>query len=448
MAKMKIKKLWIILSVVLLVLIFSGGLMWHYWRMDASPIVDDYTVEDLYKVPDDCEASFALLEKLSFKSGSRVLYDINTFEKYCSPDGMRWQDEKKYKQDNTLSVAATPELGLSEEDALVFELASLKIQKAPLAYAEHKKFFMKHADRFDQAWENIQKVWDVFLQLNEYEEIADLSGLKIDETRDYLAGMRGIVQLASIHSYYLWSQGNQHEALKIQQICNSVVKKSLPAARVMILRLVLNGMIRETQMMGYYFCNDKECSVDVLQELKENTVSFNENELSIHNSLIAEYLQFKETLEGEGYRKTWEEIGGACKPNSSKRLYRSQIFAEDKDMIRGVWSADWMNCFDVFEADKSHKLSKTYKAYNPVGSRLIYILMPQFDRVGFLFERMDDCNEALRIMTEARLNPDYDIQEALKEMDLEIDYDNKCLKGKESRYDGVTIPFDAEVFGG
>jgi hypothetical protein len=393
------------------------------WRSDAPPLEDDYTISDLRSVPAECERSYELLMSLSSK-------DRNTPE--------------------------AAGIGLCAED--VTFISELQDTIRNCSYEETIEAIGENVGGIKLAWRNGEKGRGVISELNRFEEIADLTECSMDAYTIPLANLRRLAYLYHAYIFVEVGQGNEEEAMAELIELDMVFRKLSVNARPLVTKLVCIAVLALDIKTANFIVNNPGTSQESIELLAEHFGAFSEEQTSLRNGMINEYLVCKDGLD-QAHEKAMHS-SGPLKYNSTLRLVKNHFDelvhrAEGKEQAEveklSVWPRFWPFKVDV-ELDSEEGLPKIYQFYNPVGFALLGILTPVFDRVFELQTRLEVHGDLLQIVLGKRLGKEVSLRARVYSDEYIIDIKEGIIfspgpDGEANTEDDIKLMINLEVLG-
>ena len=395
--------------------------MFALWNIDAPPIPDDYTIADLRSAPPECAGSYELLMSISEK------------EEYPPPPD-------------------APLIGLSAQDVNTIEQVSEVFKEGD--YSAITDMLKENAESIYQAWENAKKGRDIINELNKFPEIADLTVPDIDAEIGFL---RNLTLLARLYQAFLClqtEQGSSIDAVNELNKLDSVFRKLSVNARSTVTKLVCIAGLANNIFTANFITNNPQTSKGSLELLAEHFTPLTNEQTSLRNSVISEYLMFKKAWDTQlaELRKT-----PFLKFNSTYRLYKN--FAdhwiaveENQAQIEQltVWPALYPELPVTIDSDGNSPWY--YKVYNPIGSMLVGILMPALDRVFQIKTKLQIHSDLLQIVLNKRLGKEVSLKACAYSDEYIIDVDNKNIfspgpDGEPNTEDDIKLTINPEALG-
>lgn len=392
-----------------------------YWRIDAAPISNDYTIADLRSAPPECAPSYELLMSIS--------------EKEEHPTG-------------------APAIGLSAQDVNTIEQVNEVIKKGD--YSKITETLKANADRIIQAWENAKKGRDVIKELNIFPEIADLTEPNMNAKFGFLRNLRHLARLYQAYVNLQSVQGNEEILVEELLKLDNSFRKLNSNARSLVTKLVCIACFRVNIETANFIINHPQTSQKSLELLAEHFVPLTNEQISLRNSFISEYLMFKNEL-SKIFRQNELKYSAfsPLKFNSSMRVYRnfcdSRIAAEEnRQEIEefSVWPAIYPKLPVTIDIDGHFPWY--YKVYNPVGCAVLRILTPALDRVSKIKTKLQIENDLLQIVLNKRLGNEVSLKARAYSDEYIIDVDKKMIfspgpDGKADTKDDIKLMINPEV---
>jgi len=413
------------IAIGIVVLIFSSlqMLILTYWRIDAAPIPNDYTINDIRSAAPEYNQTYTLLNSLS---------DDN--------------------DDATDALA----IGLSKEDLKNLEEINNIFKEDDLRTISEQ--LQANADNILSIWQNAKKGRDVLVKLDSFPEIADLTVPKLEIDVPFAPNLR---RLAFLHRSYVClqsSKGNHENVINELTRCDSIFKKMSLNAHSLITRLVCIACFAIDIQTTNFIINNPETPHELLWFLKQHIVPFSEEHTSLRNSMIFEYLICKNELTKiSNDPRLRHPIFSPLKLNSALRLYRNICdkwiaIEENRTHIKElrVWPALYPNL--PVKIDSEGKLPWYYKIYNPVGAKTIAILTPAMDRVISIRTRLEVHSDLLQILLNKRLGREVSLKARAYSDEYIVDTENRKIfspgpDGRINTKDDIKLRINPDVLG-
>jgi hypothetical protein len=406
----------IVISILLMLTIFL-------WSFDAPPIPNDYTIADLRSAPPECDASYELLLSMSEK-------DPN--------------------------IPGAPAIGLSEQD--VNDLKEInKIFKED-DYGKMCAELKASEETILQIWRNAKKGRDIIDGLDAFPEIADLTEPDLKYEIHFTINFRRLFHLHRAYVCLQSYEGNEETALKELLKLDNTVRKLNANARSLVMKLMCIACFYLNIETANFIINNPHTSTASLRLLAEH-FALKSEDTSLRNSIIFEYLLFKyEFTKISKIKRVKYSTFSPLKLNSTLRLYRN--FCDDwiassegkpnksKDKQLIVWPSIYPDL--PVHIDPNGNTQWYYKAYNPIGSSLLGILLPAYDRVSQINTRMQIHYDLLQIVLNKRLNKEINLKARAYSDEYIVDLENKMIfspgpDGKPHTKDDIKLLINPEV---
>ena len=394
------------------------------WRIDAPPIPNDYTIADLRSAPAQYAESFEVL---------KTLIDED-------PD--------------SLDVPAI-ELTNGDKDMIAEIRGTLKTA----ATSEISRTLNYYAKEIKQIWADNEIARDIIRRLNEFPEIADLTepGVGFE-----LLNQRDLIELARLYEVYAHLQTEQDDihAVTTQLIeLDSIFRKLSLNARPFISKLICYLCMTADMVTASAIANNPRASRESIELLAGHFTPLTEEQLSLRNSVLFEYLLTKNIVSGVSGRSTAEKTP-LLKRNSTLRFYRNVCdggisILEDIEDYTNVRFSVWPSiypCMEPVSFQARKPLPLLYICYNPVGSRLIRTRSFSF---GSLLRRKTAAkiqDDLLQIVLNKRLGKDFSLKAGAYSDEYIVDVENRKIfspgpDGKVDTSDDIILHINPDVLG-
>jgi len=394
-----------------------------YWRIDTAPIPNDYTINDIRSASLEYSQTYALLRSLADKDDH--VMDAPTI-------GLSTEDIKNLKEINSI---------FKEKD---FQTISQRLQA--------------NADNILTIWQNAKKGRDVIAKLDTFPEIADLTQPYIKYELSWATNFRHLIRLHRAYICLQSCKGNQETAVDELIKLDSIFKKMSLNTRLLIIKLVCIACLAIDIQTANFIINNPETSHETLLVLKQHIVPFSDEHTSLRNSIIFEYLIFKNEL-----RKITKEprfrysYFPPLKLNSTLRMFRNFCdkwigIAEHQTQIKEfrVWPTLYPNL--PAKIDSKYKLPWYYKTYNPLGSFFAVLLTPAMERVIEIRTKLEIHSDLLQIVLNKRLGREVSLKARAYSDEYILDVENKQIfspgpDGRINTKDDIKLLINPEVLG-
>lgn len=394
-----------------------------YWRVDAAPIPNDYSINDLRSAPLGYSVTYALLNKLADKNDHL-------------PDA--------------------PAVGLSLEDLQNLEEINRIFKEADLqTISQHIK---ANADRILSIWQNAKKGRAILKKLAVFPQIADLTEPDLLYS---LPWTKNFKHLLFLHRAYICLQscnGNHEAAIDEFKRLHSIVQKLNLNARMIVLKLVCFAYTSVNIQTANFMINNPDTPQAALLTLRQRMVPLSNEHTSLRNPMIAEYLMFKKALMKVAREPRFRYSHfPAVKFNSTLRVHRnfcdrwidiSEHRTQSKEFR--VWPAVYVNL--PVRMTLKDGVPWYYKAYNPIGSHVIEMLTPAMGRVLAIRTKLEIHSDLLQIVLNKRLGREVNLEARAYGGEYIVDVENRKVfspgpDGKTGTKDDITLPINPELLG-
>ncbi len=401
------------------------GVLVCYWKIDAAPIADDYTISDLRSAPGEYNHTYDLLNTLG------------------EPDP---------------NTPGAPSIGLSEAD--IESLSKICSGLKRKDYPEICEALDANAAPIMQLWQNSQKGRAIIDELDTLAEIADLTEPRMDAELVFVENLRSMIQIYRLYVCLQSQQGNGQAALaqlmRIDSVCTKIDKN----ARSIIAKLVCIAISSINIEAANFIANNPRSPNEPMETLAAYFNSFSEDRLSLINPIIFEHLICRNDL-----NNMWAGAKGGVKRsallklNSTLRLHRNFT---DKwlDIEKGLSGdqksrlAVWPSIYPQLPVciNSEGECPWYYEAYNPIGSMLIGILLPAMDRLFEIRTKVRIHNDLLQIVLNKRLGRPVNLKARAYGEEYIVDVDGKKIlspgpDGKVGTEDDIYLPINPAVLG-
>jgi len=384
------------------VLLFAGGI---FLNTDAPPLENDYTIEDLRSAGPENDYSFELLKSLA----------VN--EKTDLPDV----------------------IGMAVEDANAIEALDIFNNESDLAV--RTDIITKNEEILQRAWKSALRGRKAIEILSEFDEIADLTEPRVDVELDYISGLKYLNLLYSSYVMLQCEKGNSIEAVRELIKIDQMFRKLSVNCRTVIGRIVCIAGIAKDINSANYISNHPKTSPEALKLLSEHFAQITEDQISMRNVIISEYLIFKNEIEMMKVSRT--EYESWCltkrrilKVNSSKIAYLNTLnkylnkqnltHKEEYSLMQArPLISNIMGEVKLIDEDE---FPRSYYYYNPMGSMLAMVMLPSMEKVYELHTKLQIRDDLFQIVIGMRLGRKVDLSaraygdEYVVDLDAEIIY--------------------------
>jgi len=395
-----------------------------FWRIDAPPIPNDYTIADLRSAPAQYTESFEVFKTLI---------------------------------DEQHNLSGFPTVELTESDRKMIAEIRGVIQTGTTS--EINKTLDYYGEEIKQIWADNETARDVIRRLNEFPEIADLTEPSIDfklMQRQYL------IELVHLYEVYVNLQTKQDDihAVTIQLIeLDSVFRKLSINTRPMIGNWICNICMIADIFTANSIANNAHASQESIEMLAEHFTPLTKEQLSLRNGVLFEYLLMKNILSDVSGRKI---VGKTplLKRNSTLRFCRNNcddrinILEDIKDSTNVRFSI-WPSIYPymgLVSLQARKPLPLLYFCYNPVGSLFVRKRPYTYENLLRRKTAAKIQNDLLQIVLNKRLGKDVSLKASAYSDEYIVDVENKKIfspgpDAKVETKDDIMLRINPEVLG-
>ncbi len=408
--------------IVLGVFIILEMILLTFWRIDAAPIPNDYTILDLRSAAPFWYGTYNLLNSLADKSDD---------------------------------LTDAPAIGLSSEDVENLEEIKKIFKEKDLQTISRQ--LQAHDDEILSMWQNSGKGRYVLSKLAVFPEIADLSEPDLGDYR--LQWAKNFRRLIFLHRAYICLQschGDKGAAIDELIKLDSIIKKMSLNARSLIYKLVCLACFQINIETANFIINNPEIPNEKILVLKQRMIPFSDDHVSLRNPIIFEYLTFRNELRKLTCEPRFRySYFSPLKLNSTLRLYRNfcdKWIDASEHRAAGerfrVWPILYPNM--PVQMGFESKLPWYYKTYNPAGSYVAYILTPAAEKVLEIRTKRQVHSDLLQIVLDKRLGKEVSLKARAYVDEYVIDVENKKIfspgpDGKPGTKDDIILWINPEV---
>lgn len=397
-------------------------LVLSYLRIDAAPIPDDYTMNDLRSAPPECNQTYVMLLPLSD-------WDLKLQDK--SSTGLSAKEINRLK-----------------------EIHDLFKEKG---FGTITQILRDNASDITTFWQHAEKGREVITKINEFPEIADIAEPEIEmQEIPWLSNMRNLAFLYRTYSCLQSIQGNHETSVDTLLEYDSFVGKVSLNARSILLNLICMASTNISIDTANFIINNPGTPQESLNFLKRNLVLHLQERTSLRNMLIFEYLAWKKRFlkTSNDPRDRYRAIA-PLKLNSSLRLSRNfldNLITSDEGQTQTAKLKVWPTLYPNLPVEIGYdgKLPWYYAIYNPLGAQIIGIYTPAIDNVVRIRTKFQVRSDLLRIVLEKRLGRQVSLKARAYSDEYIVDVENKRVlspgpDGKAGTKDDIMLPINPEV---
>ena len=397
------------------------------WSIDAPPIPDDYMIEDLRSAPAKYAESFEILKTLLGENGDS---------------------------------SVVPAIELTKSDSSM--IAEIKGIMETAATPEMTKAIGYNTEEINQIWADNETARDIIHRLNEFPDIADLTELNANLEILHVVKLIDFVRFYQVYAYLKIEQRDiQAFATELIEL-DSVLRKLSVNARMLVPKIAYLICINENILTANAIVNDRQASVNTIELLAGHFIPLTDEQTSLRNSILSEYLLMKSLFSEISEQSTIEKIL-PLKKNSTLRLFRnsydSWIAAEEgrQNVVKTKLSV-WPDIYPFKEPSmslaKQGRLPLLYRCYNPqVG---IIDNIRSFDKTIKTRKnsiiRMQITDDLLQVVLSIRLGKDVSLKARAYSDEYIIDVENRKIfspgpDGKTDTKDDIFLRINPDVLG-
>jgi hypothetical protein len=417
------------------------------WCVDAPPISDDYTIVDLRSAPEECEGSYEILASLA---------DKNDVDPNCAPA-----------------------IGLSASDIVMLEETCNILKAGDYSNTVISQTIKNKAESISQAWQNAEKGRAVISVFDNYPEIADLTETSFWVEDGFTQNLQRLVQIYHLHIFLQSEIGNEEDAIAELLELDSVLRKLSVNARTMITKLVCYAGFVYNINSTNFIANNPNTARGSLEFLAGHFSRLADEQVSLRNAFICEYLMFKDMVEGlttdkrrlsylEELHILYPYVSRSAimlKPNSSLRLYRkycdrcitaSEQLEKSMPSMLSVWPRFCSFMPEVSFDEKFEGILAPYVVpwyylcYNLNGSVLISLMQPAYKGVIRRKASIQVHDDLWQIVLNQRLGKDFSLKARAYSDEYIIDIEKKLIfspgpDGKAYTKDDIKLAINPQV---
>lgn len=411
-----------VIAVVVLILGSFFAVISTFLSIDAAPIPNDYTINDLKSAAGQYNQTFVLLNNLSGRKFHNSGYAIGFSTKDITKND---EIHNIFKQDDLQNISQ--QLQENEKDILLL-------------------------------WEKAQKGRDIFTKLDSFPEIADLTKPKLKIDIPYLANIRHLVFLYQSYICLQSCKGNHQIAINELNRLDSIIKKMNVNAHSIIIKLVCIACFAIDIQTANFIINNHETPQESLMALKQCITPLSNEHTSLRNSLMFEYLILKnETINASNKTDRRNPYFSPLKLNSSLRLYRNIIdkwIADEENRTppkeMRVWPTFYPNL--PVKTDNQGKFPWYYKVYNPIGIFLVEIFRPALERTFVAKTKLQIHSDMLQVVLNKRLGEEVSLKALAYSDEYIVDIEKRLIfspgpDGEIGTKDDIKLLINPELLG-
>jgi hypothetical protein len=398
-----------------------------FWRIDAPPIPNDYTVADLRSAPAQYAESNEIL---------KALIDEN-------PDS-----------------SGVPAIELTSSDTKM--IAEIKGIMEKGTTSEITKTLNYYAEEINQIWADNERARDIIHSLNEFPQIADLTELNANLEIMHVGRLTDLARLYEVYAPLKIEQRDTRAFVAELIEFDSVCRKLSVNARMLVPKIVYHICINENVLTANAIVNDSQTPVSTVELLVGHFIPLTDEQTSLRNSILSEYLLMKNLFSKKSgqsiVRKTL-----LLKKNSTLRLFRnlfdSWLDAEQGNQnVAGTRLSVWPDIYPFKEPSmsfgKRRRFPLVYRCYNPPVN-IINIVGPSDKTINAMKDsiiRMQITDDLLQIVLNKRLGKDISLKARAYSDEYIVDVKSGKIfspgpDGKADTRDDIILRINPEVLG-
>ncbi|MHC4744410.1 MAG: DUF4190 domain-containing protein [Planctomycetota bacterium] len=277
----------IAISVFTSVVVLPG--LCYLWSLDAPPIPNDYTIDDLRSAPGDCAESYSLLQSLCIEAPL----------------------EKRY-----------PLIGLSGDDVTV--IRGVSGDGFDISEPQRVKIIRDNDKALESIWNKTEEARAVVGKLAGFDEIADLTDPK-DELIALPTNLLVLARLNQARIYLQIVRGDSELCLKELVELDFLARKLAVNARHTMVKILCFACLSLNIHTANTIANRPDVSREWVELLDAHFTPLTDEVTSMRNYVLCQYLSFKCFAGGsvEGARPSQSRL--LFKKNSTLRVCRNYV---------------------------------------------------------------------------------------------------------------------------
>ena len=398
-----------------------------FWRIDAPPIPNDYTVADLRSAPAEYAESYEIL---------KALIDEN-------PDS-----------------SVVPAIELTSSDTKM--IAEIKGILETESTSEITKTLSYYAEEINQIWADNERARDVIHRLNEFPEIADLTELNANLEIMHVGRLTDFARLYEVYAHLKIEQRDTRAFVAELIEFDSACRKLSVNARMLVPKIVYQICMNENILAANAIVNDKQTPLSTIELLAGHFTPLTKEQTSLRNSILSEYLLMKNLFSKKSGQSIIAKIL-PLKKNSTLRLFRNSYDSwmdpeEGRQNIAGTKLSVWPDVYPFKEpyisSANQERLTLLYRCYNP-HINIVNIFRPLDKTIKARKDsiiRMQIQDDLLQIVLNKRLGKDFSLKARAYSDEYIVDVENRKIfspgpDGKSNTKDDIILRINPEVLG-
>ena len=398
-----------------------------FWRIDAPPISNDYTIADLRSAPAQYNESFEVL---------KMLID----------------------EDHDFSGVPAIELTKSDRN-MIAEIRGI-IKTA--ATSEISKTLSYYAEEIEQIWADNETARDIIHRLNEFPEIADLTELNANLK---IMPVNNLIDLARFYQVYAHLKIEQRDiqafAAELIEL-DSVFRKLSVNARMLFPKLVYLICINENILTANAIVNGQWTPMSTVELLADHFIPLKDEQTSLRNSILSEYLLMRSLFSDVSDQSVAEKIL-LLKKNSTLRLFRNFYddwmgAEEGSQNVAKTKLSVWPDIYPFKEPSmpfaNQARFPFLYRCYNP-HINIVNFVRPSYKTIisrenSIIQVQIQD--DLLQIILSKRLGKEINLKARAYSGEYIVDVENGKIfspgpDGKAGTKDDIILRINPEVLG-
>lgn len=413
-------------ATVMLVLMDVSLVCTILWHLDAPPIPNDYSIADLRSAGAKYSNSYTILFSLA------------------------------PTRDTTGTGLSTNDMNNLNE---VWGIFIKKFDDTNSVMAEEINI---QPEIINEIWEKANEGRDVINKLSEFEEIADLTPPDMSANLSFLVNFRRLARLYNLQIWLQCEQGDPHIGVRELVKFDSVVRKMSVNARSLVTKFVYYSCLDMNIRTANFIANNPRISQDTLELLAQHFIPFSNDQVSLRNAFIFEYIAVRKGVREELVNEVpvlrFMRNVPFLKWNSTLRVCRN-YWDEQLDIVGesdgtsnrplSIWPEIYPDLSPVV-MDSDGEILWYYEFYNPLGTRLLGIMLPSLSHVFRKKTALEVKDDLLQIILNKRLDKEINLKARTYSDEYIIDQDKKIIfspgpDGKAYTEDDIKLPIDSRV---
>ena len=467
-------------------------LLIYVWFQDAPPPEKDYTMADLVHVPEEYYGSYDLLISLSeptepalgeemedilelmnavlaLENGQKTISELpDKIKTYFEEQGVtdfQALSEKEQKR-HLENCIKNPEeekepietkIGLTDVEIkkignFVKHFNERHIETGNYDFSSFQQEFPE-AEKINNLWQKAQKGRDVFEQLWQFPQIADLTEPRYDSDVNYLDNIRDLCRLYQAYIYLCISEGQYETALNEIEKWHIYNQKFFASARPIVTRLSLLGIQSATYGTANYLVNSPAIEGSLLERILRNIMPLDNKVIGFKQSIIFDYLTAKNELDNLIQTST-KNGSGIFKRNSTLRclLYYYRL-----SEYQNVWPGFCRNVLpniqeQIDDGSFFDENGKLYKIYNPGGYTYVGITVPAYGSCFRVAKKIQVKDDLFQWVLARRMGQEGSLKARAYSDEYTVDIEKGLVfsvgpDGEPYTDDDIKLRIDPEVLG-